>query len=135
MQAHGSANVTFDIDVLYARDSENLRSLVEALAPLQPKLRNAPPDLPFHFDERTLQNALNLTLSTDLGALDILADAPGGPIDGVFERSELKELFGIPVRVASIDDLIAMKEAAGRPKDIAHLYELRALKKLIDQGS
>ena len=35
------------------------------------------------------------------------------------------------IRVASIDDLIAMKRAAGRLKDQSHLMELEALRKLI----
>jgi hypothetical protein len=39
-------------------------------------------------------------------------------------------LFGLPVRVASVDDLIAMKTATGRPKDTEHAMQLRALKKL-----
>jgi predicted nucleotidyltransferase len=37
---------------------------------------------------------------------------------------------GTAVRVAGIDDLIAMKKAAGRPKDRLHLEELYAVKRL-----
>src|ERR1051326_7900777 len=47
---HGSAHNTNDVDVVYARDPENLRRLVEALTPWKPYLRGAPPGLPFRFD-------------------------------------------------------------------------------------
>jgi hypothetical protein len=34
--AHGSARATYDVDVVYARDLENLRNLTVALQPHQP---------------------------------------------------------------------------------------------------
>jgi hypothetical protein len=64
--AHGSARLTQDLDVVYARDPHNLRRLVAALSPLSPYLRGAPPNLPFHFDEETLRRGLNFTLTTSL---------------------------------------------------------------------
>lgn len=48
--AHGAARATYDIDVVYARDAENIRRLVAALQPHQPYLRGAPPGLPFSWD-------------------------------------------------------------------------------------
>ena len=44
--AHGSARLTFDLDVVYARDPENLRRLVTVLVPFHPYLRGAPAGLP-----------------------------------------------------------------------------------------
>jgi hypothetical protein len=41
-------------------------------------------------------------------------------------------LFGLQVRVASIDDLLAMKLATGRPKDAEHAMQLLALKKILN---
>src|SRR5215207_5648620 len=72
--AHGSARATYDVDVVYARDTKNFRNLVTALQPHQPYLRGAPPGLPFRWDERTLQAGLNFTLTTTLGDLDLLGE-------------------------------------------------------------
>ena len=44
MVAHGSATLTGDVDICYARDAENLERLARALAPFHPQLRGAPPD-------------------------------------------------------------------------------------------
>ena len=52
--------------------------------------------------------------------------------EGLWERAVPMDLGGFIVRVASLDDLIAMKRAANRPKDQAHIRELLALKKLIE---
>jgi hypothetical protein len=59
--AHGLARATYDIDIVYARDSENIRQVVAALQPHQPYLRGAPPGLPFRWDARTVQAGLNFT--------------------------------------------------------------------------
>jgi hypothetical protein len=65
--AHGIARVTFDLDIVYRRTSGNIGRLVAAVAPLHPYLRGAPPGLPFHWDEQTLNRGLNFTLITNLG--------------------------------------------------------------------
>jgi hypothetical protein len=59
--AHGLARATYDIDIVYARDPENIGHVVAALQPHQPYLRGAPPGLPFRWDERTVQAGLNFT--------------------------------------------------------------------------
>ena len=75
---HGSARATFDIDVVYARTTDNIDRLVSALATLQPYLRGAPPGLPFRFDAKTIQGGLNFTLEHIAGDLDLLGDIIGG---------------------------------------------------------
>ena len=50
---HGSAHLTFDLDVLYRRTPENLTRVAAALTPLTPYLRGAPPGLPFQLDTAT----------------------------------------------------------------------------------
>ncbi len=76
--AHGSAHITYDVDVVYARDAENVRKLVTTLAPYSPYLRGAPPGLPFRLDERTILAGLNFTLTTTIGDLDLLGEVAGG---------------------------------------------------------
>lgn len=65
-----------DLDVVYERSADNLNRLVEALGPLSPYLRGAPPGLPFAFDVATLRRGLNFTLVTTLGDIDCWAKSP-----------------------------------------------------------
>jgi hypothetical protein len=133
MSAHGSAYITQDIDVGYARDMENIRLLSQALAGMHPRLRGFPEGLPFVWDERTIRTAANMTLETDVSPVDILGDIPGiESFEGLWSRSVVKEIYGLAVHVASVADLIAMKRAANRPKDQAHILELLELQKLLE---
>lgn len=131
MRCHGSAHITDDVDLYYGRDAENLARLTDALTPLHPRLRGVAEALPFRWDARTLSAGLNFTLVTDVGNVDLLGEVPGAdPFDTLWQRSATVDLFGIAVRVASLDDLIRMKRAAGRTKDQLHLIELEALRAL-----
>lgn len=125
---HGSARLTQDVDVVYARDAENLRRIVRALAPLHPSLRGAPPGLPFRLDEQALAAGLNFTLSTSAGDIDLLGEITGaGKYEALVERTTEVELFGTRCRCLDLPTLIASKIAAGRPKDLEVIAELRAL--------
>jgi hypothetical protein len=125
---HGSARLTQDVDVVYAHDAENLRRIVRALAPLQPYLRGAPPGLPFRLDEQTLAAGLNFTLSTSAGDIDLLGEITGaGNYEALVEHSIEVELYGARCRCLDLPTLIASKIAAGRPKDLEAIAELRAL--------
>ena len=64
----GSPRTTVDLDIVYARDDENLARLAGALESLAPRLRGAPDGLPFVLDVATLARGLNFTLTTTLGA-------------------------------------------------------------------
>ena len=133
MTVHGSAYVTRDLDLCYRRTPANIAALAAALAPLHPYMRGAPPGLPFRFDPPTIQAGLNFTLTTDCGDLDLLGEVAGvGNDEQVFAQSEQKELYGLNLRVLSLDSLIASKKAAGRQKDQGHVLELEELKKLKD---
>ena len=125
---HGSARLTQDVDIVYARDAGNLARIVQALAPLRPYLRGAPPELPFRLDEQTLAAGLNFTLTTSAGDIDLLGEIAGaGSYNALNPHTVEVELFGAPCRCLDLPTLIAAKVASGRPKDLEAIAELRAL--------
>jgi hypothetical protein len=131
MVLQGSNHITQDIDVSYPREPEMFERLASALAELHPRLRGAPEGLPFRWDARTIRGGSNFTLVTDAGDLDVLGDLAGvKSFEALWDRAVEAEAYGFRVRVASLDDLIAMKRAAGRDKDRDHIRELESLKKL-----
>jgi hypothetical protein len=126
--ALGSTYPTFDLDIAYSRERSNLERLSVALLELGATLRGAPADVPFLLDAKTLENGANFTFATPFGGLDILAEPVGAPpYEQLKAAGTTGEVRGFGVRVASLDHLIAMKEAAGRPKDKLMATEYRAL--------
>jgi len=122
--SHGSSFPTFDLDVVYARDRDNIARLVDALREIGVRLRGAPADLPFLLDAKTIENGSNFTLVTPHGDFDILGHADGMPgYEELRAEAAVREILGLEIRVASIDHLIAMKRAANRPKDRVALEE------------
>ncbi len=126
--AHGSARVTYDLDLVYSRAPDNLECLVAALASTRPYLRGAPPGLPFRWDAETIRRGLNFTLQTDVGDIDLLGEITGGGgYDDLLDGSIKVEAFGIECRCLGLRKLIEVKRAAGRPKDLEAIAELEAL--------
>jgi hypothetical protein len=128
---YGSARQTYDLDVTYSFAPENLRRLGAALVSLGAKLRGVDEEVPFVPDAPTLRGTTILTLTTPDGDIDLLLAPSGAP--GYAElraNARALDIGGVRVRVAAIDDLIAMKKAAGRPKDLADLAEFEAIKRL-----
>ena len=125
----GSSYPTYDVDVAYGRQRENLERLAAALVELGARLRGAPSDVPFILDAKTLEKGAHFTFVTPHGSLDILSDPDGAPGYEELKRSagDPQPLEGVLVHVASLDHLIAMKEAAGRAKDKLMASEYRAL--------
>ncbi len=125
---HGSSYPTYDVHIAYARDRGNLERLAQTLRELGATLRGAPPDLPFQLDADALEEGGNFTFATRLGKLDILAYAAGAPsYDALRAAARVERVAGHALRFASLDHLIAMKEAAARPKDKLMATEYRVL--------
>lgn len=128
---HGSARNTFDLDICFATDEANLAALGDVLTALGARLKGVGEEAPFVPDARTLRGVELLTLVTSLGELDVMTRAPGAPAYRDLRRNaDRYDLGGFNVSVASIDDLIAMKHAAGRAKDLLDIEELEAIKRL-----
>jgi hypothetical protein len=124
----GSSYSTSDLDIAHSRDRANLERLAEALRELGATLRGAPEDIPFQLDADSLETGLNFTFATRGGNLDAFAEPTGAPAyEELKRRASVERIEGLEIRVASIDHLIAMKEAGGRPKDILLASQLRTL--------
>lgn len=116
---------TKDLDLCYATASDNLDRLGAVLVEIEARLRGVEEDLPFVPDARTLRQTQMLTLTTSEGNLDLLVCPEGSPdYQQLRDRADRMEIDGLPVAVASIEDLIAMKRAAGRPQDLLDLESL-----------
>lgn len=129
----GGAHVTTDIDFSFAPDEANRQKLAETMNQIHPKPLGWTSFEPYVITAEKLQRTRFLNLKTDIGPIDLLP-LPAGidSFEGLWERADVMDLGDFSIRVASIDDLIAMKKAAGRPKDERHLMELYALKKIIE---
>jgi predicted nucleotidyltransferase len=131
--AHGSARATYDVDLVYSRAPDNIDRLVAALTPHHPYLRDAPPGLPFRFDRETVERGLNFTLTTDLGAVDLLGEiVGGGTYEDLLRDTVDVEVYDLKIRCPSLPRLIAVKRAAGRPKDFEAVAELE---RILDEES
>ena len=125
---HGSARVTYDLNICYSRTPGNLRRLAQALAPFHPKPRGFPAGIPFLWDETTLRNGSIFTLQTDIGEIDLLAEVAGlGAFDDVGKHAMTVEAFGRELLTLDLPGLIQAKRAAGREKDLSALPELESL--------
>jgi hypothetical protein len=113
--------------------ADNPERLAAVLDGLSVQLRGAE-DLPLHVDAALLRNGDRFTFTSSLGDLDILATADGAaPYPEIKARVRWLDIGPHRVAVASLHDLIAMKRAAGKPKDVPKLAELLELRDLTEE--
>jgi predicted nucleotidyltransferase len=129
---HGSPRFTKDLDICYAPDQANLDRLGSVLVELGARLRGVEEDVPFVPDRRALVHTQMLTLTTPDGDIDLLADPDGSPGYAALRRNASRiDLEGVTVLIASIDDMIAMKRATGRPQDLVDLESLEIARRRV----
>jgi len=125
---HGSARFTNDLDICYDPSPDNVDRLVDRLTRWHAYLRDVERGLPFVLDARALRTTPIMTLTTDVGDIDLLDVVPGiGDYDSVATASELVVIGDVEFRALRLEALIASKRAIRRPKDVEHLFELEAL--------
>lgn len=131
---HGSARATYDVDLVYSREEQNIQRLASVLAPYSPYLRNAPLGLPFVWDAKTIRHGMNFTLTTTVGDIDLFGEVVGGDTYGdLLSHSFEVEAFAVCFKCIDLPTLIRIKEAAGRRKDQEAIAELRVLLEEIEK--
>lgn len=130
----GHARMTVDLDLALDLAADNVLTLLEVLrgAGLVPRL---PVPAEQFADEQVRRTwveerhlvAFTLHDPTDaLREVDLLATCPV-PYDTLFAGSEVMDVDGVPVRVASVEHLISMKRSSGRAQDLADIEALSQL--------
>jgi len=126
--AWGVVRGTKDVDIAVAPDPENLKRLAAVAEAIHGHVHAGESFLSSQLSiAGQLANGEQVAIETDLGRLDVVQGLDGIPsYDELRGRSTETEILGIKVAVCSIDDLKAMKRAAGRTRDLADLEDLDA---------
>jgi hypothetical protein len=125
----GSPTVTNDLDICYARTAANHTRLAAALVELHARLRGVEHDVPFQLDAETIANGDSFTFITDAGSLDAFGTPSGtGGFDDLVRTAHEVDIDSLTVRVCDLEDLLRMKRASGRPKDLIEVEVLTAVR-------
>lgn len=126
----GFPRFTQDADITPAKDAENVKRLAAALRELDARIYTdqIPEGLPFDCSPQMLSRADIWNLTTKAGRLD-LAFSPSGTtgFNDLAPQAIRFELYGHPLLVARLEDIIRSKEAANRPQDRQDVEVMKAL--------
>ncbi len=122
----GAAVVTEDVDVVYARDPDNLERLSTWITDSNVRFLSRPDLRPLLSH---LESPGHKLTRTPWGRLDLLGTAGAGRgYDDVAVGAEPLDDATPSILVASLDMVITLKEEAGREKDLAMLPLLRSVR-------
>lgn len=130
VQVHGHRRTTMDLDLAPDPTPENLRRLAAALdevdaRPLDPALEES--EVPATDPERLAVAPIVPLLTTRHGQVHILREPKGArPFAQLRDSALVVAVDGVEVAIVSLDDLIRMKKAAGRPQDLDDIAALTA---------
>jgi hypothetical protein len=125
---HGSQELTGDLDLLWAGDPANAEAMAAAFTEVEAVLHDDD-GAPLPVDARAFGLA-KVTFRSAGAAGDCCTPfLPWGrlDVDGVLDRAVTAGEGPMEVHYASLADLIEMRLASGRPKDLRRAEELRAL--------
>lgn len=131
--AHGLPRATKDLDIVPDPAPDNLQRLARVLEELEAEVMGSdefgPEELPATKPSELLKLGGNIVLVTKLGRLDIFQLVePEMEYENLLPASVSDQVFGQTVRFCGYEDLVRMKEAAGRPEDLADLERLREIR-------
>lgn len=126
--AKGVIRATKDIDIVVSRDAENLKVVAEVAVAAGGHVQRGEALLGTPFSiAAELANGEQMAIDTDLGRLDVVQGLDGVPsFEELRSRASDAEVLGVNVAVCSVEDLRAMKRAAGRGQDLVDLENLDA---------
>jgi predicted nucleotidyltransferase len=127
---HGHIRATKDVDVVPDPDPENLERLARVLRGLEAQVEGADDfaegELPDPLDPSALERGGNWVLSTRLGRLDVMQWIGDTPLWSRLAPKAIEDqIAGLSIKVVAFEDLVMLKEMAGRPEDLADLQRLR----------
>ncbi len=137
---HGFSRATSDLDLLLAMDDANLVAFVQILEEggWQPRVpvplaRLADRDARIDWIENKGMRAFTvLNPSRPMEEIDILLHS-GINFGEAFQRRQVLSAENIEISLMALEDLMTMKEQAGRPRDLIDLQALEEIKKIHGQ--
>lgn len=138
---HGVERATMDVDLVLAMDEDNLQRFLRAATELKLK-----PTLPVQLeslcDSRQIdewvceKHLIAFSLrppSRTAPSIDIVV-RPRVPFEAMYQNRLEKDIGGVRLNVASIDDLIALKTDTGRNQDASDIVALNKVKQVFSKG-
>lgn len=134
MNLHGVPRMTMDVDIILAMDEPNLQAFLKAanhlgLQPIAPVKKEdlLSPSARKSWATEKHMVAFALRPSDPAGpTIDVLIDPPVN-IAEALKRAQSKVIAGIHVPLATVEDMIVLKRAAGRKQDDDDIKQLERI--------
>jgi hypothetical protein len=138
---HGVPRTTHDIDIIISTDRANVLKAISILKKLGyvPRLPVDPEEMADADKVKDWAENRNLKAFSFCHKEDsykVIDIDLVHPLDfeKAFKNKAVKETRNVKIYLASIDDLVAMKKASGRPQDMSDIELLKKVKKHMEGG-